>query len=822
MKKTTLCVIAALLCLHVYATNPLIPMTAITGKPSESDVRQLLTAYKSVGIEQFLIYPRSGLELEYMGDEWMDFVECCLQTAESLGMKVWLYDEYNWPSGSCKGQVMAEGHEDLYPHLLMFDRGDDGKYGTRVVLNRTGADLLNPEAAARFIELTHEKYYARFAKYFGSVIPAIFTDEPSFNYSTTSPKGFQEMNFTSFDKEHFPLCWYPGLEEDYLKACGHDLHEDVVTYLEGTDCPRLWENYYTLVGDRMRSSYIEPLSRWCEDHGIHLTGHLMYEKLYKSVRCNGDILKALSLFGMPGFDEATTDIDIEAREMEVSGLALAQYAGRGKDGEICELYAEGPADLTLSHLRQLMWMCACFGIDNYIVALAAMDARGNAEKNDWYFSSGPTQPWFDYYPEFGREAEKAASFAGKEYVPQVRVRVPSRYFMSLDKTPEFERRGLMYLRFLENLLKYQIQFLLLDEDEDAGGLPVLAFGPDGFHVEGEKARYDDSGPLMAHCNELAPRKVVVLDADGAETRDVLVRVWGDGSITLVDLTDKDGSDRLLTVVTDEGEGTVRLPGHGAYAGTPSVRQSLGGKIVTAEFVGKPVVTRHGTNFVRCIYTRENPTFSFRVGRRTRNVRLVLRDAVGPVSVRLDGRPVKAARPDGDLPEGFRQLYRDSRRLTLRKGVHTISIEGGSTDWRYLPGVFIAGDFEYDGTQIGSGLQDGLRDYAGCYDISGLVDVPAEGAATLWLDTNLACTEVLMDGRPLGRRAWAPYEWAIPEECKGGRHELTVRITTSIMPLFGEISKLDDDQPYVDWMRIKPGQHGDKARTGVFGMGFRNL
>ena len=41
---------------------PLIPMGAITGKPDERTVRETLEAFKSVGVDQYLIYARSGLE----------------------------------------------------------------------------------------------------------------------------------------------------------------------------------------------------------------------------------------------------------------------------------------------------------------------------------------------------------------------------------------------------------------------------------------------------------------------------------------------------------------------------------------------------------------------------------------------------------------------------------------------------------------------------------------------------------------------------------------------------------------------------------------
>ena len=46
--------------------NPLVPMGAITGKPGREELRANLEAYRKAGIEQFLIYPRSGLEVEYM------------------------------------------------------------------------------------------------------------------------------------------------------------------------------------------------------------------------------------------------------------------------------------------------------------------------------------------------------------------------------------------------------------------------------------------------------------------------------------------------------------------------------------------------------------------------------------------------------------------------------------------------------------------------------------------------------------------------------------------------------------------------------------
>ena len=41
------------------------------------------------------------------------------------------------------------------------------------------ADILNPAAVSRFIELTHEAYYRELKEYFGAAIIGFFTDEPS-------------------------------------------------------------------------------------------------------------------------------------------------------------------------------------------------------------------------------------------------------------------------------------------------------------------------------------------------------------------------------------------------------------------------------------------------------------------------------------------------------------------------------------------------------------------------------------------------------------------------------------------------------------------
>lgn len=119
------------------------------------------------------------------------------------------------------------------------------------------ADLLNPEATAKFIQITHDRYYERVGSYFGTTIRAMFTDEPDI-LGRRHTKGLR--------------AWTVGFLDDFVRAGGRE-----------TELPLLWfdtpgsffvrRTYRRAVNERLSSSYYKPLGEWCEAHGIALTGH---------------------------------------------------------------------------------------------------------------------------------------------------------------------------------------------------------------------------------------------------------------------------------------------------------------------------------------------------------------------------------------------------------------------------------------------------------------------------------------------------------------------------------------------------------------------
>ena len=77
---------------------------------TEAEISRQMHAFKEKGVNGFVIHPRLGLDpaIPYMGEAWLFFVEYAVSLAQSLDMKVILYDEAMYPSGSCCGQVVAE------------------------------------------------------------------------------------------------------------------------------------------------------------------------------------------------------------------------------------------------------------------------------------------------------------------------------------------------------------------------------------------------------------------------------------------------------------------------------------------------------------------------------------------------------------------------------------------------------------------------------------------------------------------------------------------------------------------------------------------
>ena len=74
----------------------------------EDELRRQLREMKSYGLGGVVFHARAGMTTEYLSEEWFRMVGVSLREAASLGMRVWMYDEFGWPSGFVGGRLLAE------------------------------------------------------------------------------------------------------------------------------------------------------------------------------------------------------------------------------------------------------------------------------------------------------------------------------------------------------------------------------------------------------------------------------------------------------------------------------------------------------------------------------------------------------------------------------------------------------------------------------------------------------------------------------------------------------------------------------------------
>lgn len=421
------------------------PFWSWNGALEKEELLRQIDVFQQMGIGGFTIHVRTGLETEYLGDEFMELVEMSCARAAEKGMLVWLYDEDRWPSGYAGGLVTR--HEEFRVRQLLFTRTplDSGRavaitsagavaarqakgellarfavkladkhlQSYRVLLegeavgegetlwyaylqvagtsswfnNQTYVDTLNPRAIRAFIRTTHERYRQVVGGRFGSVIPAMFTDEPQFIHR--KPLHRAESGHDVF----FP--WTPDLDASFAGAFGETMSSrlpELVWDLPGKKAS-LWRHRYSdWVGERFASSFADQLGAWCGEHGLALTGHMMEEPtLCSQTNALGDAMRSYRAFQIPG-------IDMLCNDMELNTAKQAQSAARqfGRPGTLSELYGVTGWDFDfLGHKQQGDWQAA-LGVLHRVHHLTWYGMKGEA-KRDYPASIGCQSPWFKEY-----------------------------------------------------------------------------------------------------------------------------------------------------------------------------------------------------------------------------------------------------------------------------------------------------------------------------------------------------------------------------------------------------------------------------------------
>ena len=259
---------------------------------TEDEIRRQICEFNEKGVNGFIIHPRIGLpeSIVYMGEEWLGFVKFAVEEAKKLGMKVMLYDEGMYPSGSCHGEVVKTNPQFASKRLVMREENEssidekfvaqiqkDGKdyFFFEILSNGTirgihfgeddgeknappSTNLLDYDAISCFINLTHQRYYDSLKDEFGKTIIGIFTDEP--------------MICGRVPYECVP--WTKGIE---IKLYEKGLTDDDLYYLfvkDNSDKSKIVNEIFNeVIRERLEETYYSQISNWCREHNIAFIGH---------------------------------------------------------------------------------------------------------------------------------------------------------------------------------------------------------------------------------------------------------------------------------------------------------------------------------------------------------------------------------------------------------------------------------------------------------------------------------------------------------------------------------------------------------------------
>ena len=735
---------------------PLITMTAVTGKPTRNDIFKYLRGLKDNGIEQAMLYPRSGCEIEYLSEEWFNTIGNFIELAGELDMCIWLYDDFNWPSGDAGGRVTAIPEFRL---RSIKTRGEGigkitykSQHNSSLFGEKYFPNLLFGDAVDYFIKCTHEEYYKRFKKYFGTVIKGMFTDEPSIGYCC--------------EGDYIP--YYDGIENDYFNYCNRDFNKNMENGYED-----FYLNAITVISNRFNSCYINKIANWCKEHNILMTGHLMCDnEPFWTTKHNGNFLKNLSGFTLPGIDEIETKLE---NRTEMALLGAIEYAS-GTSGAMAELFALGPCDMSYAKKRCMLYLCACHKIDNYFLAISHLDMRGNMLVTDFFNNFNTDQPDFSGIRLLAEEAKNATLYAKKDYKADVYIRYPFK-LSAKNITKDLD---LTVLFDLINELTYkQIQwkFVVNEDNLDA---PVVEIN--------EKLEIDfDISQIKS--------KITASDKNGDTPRGIFVRQFTDGSIV------------ILNLFAPEGEYFIN--GKSVYLSKYDVKLSLDEKKPEKrELVTEFNVSYKNPNMIRAMYLNDTELAILNCEADT-DVSFAIRNNAYAY---LDNSELECNKSSDILTTGLKSLYKISDTVSLKKGKHRLR---SNNDFKYMPSVFIIGDFSYslDGNAVNINSRESkyrcgnfIYDY-GKLELLCEVTIP-KGATCIELMGTELYTLMYANDILLGEKIASPYIFNIDKNLWGRNVKLKIVQCSSMGNIFGDVDYWDKNSIKSQW-RGTPSTHKTK-------------
>lgn len=422
---------------------------------------------KEQGFGGYFMHARGGLITEYLGKEWFECVETCVDVGESLDMDSWIYDENGWPSGFAGGKLLEDerncdkyldytiGEYDssaMVSYLVEKDeivkviKPNKGKYlNIYQKTSNSTADILNPEVVDKFIALTHEQYKEKLGEKFKKNVVGFFTDEPQY-YRWGQP-------FTDMIVKYFREVY----NEDVFDRLG-------LLFVEKNGYRDFRYKYWKGMQALMLENYSKKVYEWCTDNGVLLTGHYIEERnLAYQMLCCGGLMPFYEYEHIPGIDHLGIDISTPLAPKQVSSVARQL----GKKRVLTETFACCGWGVTAKQTKRIAEWQYVNGINLMCQHLLPYSERGQ-RKRDYPAHYSWANPWVkEKYKPFNDYFARLGSLLGEsEEVVSVALFCPIRSMYFDYKRLEFNENlppDVSYRETVKMLSKMNIPYHIIDE-----------------------------------------------------------------------------------------------------------------------------------------------------------------------------------------------------------------------------------------------------------------------------------------------------------------------------------------------------------------------
>ncbi|MBQ3049297.1 MAG: hypothetical protein IJC94_05020 [Oscillospiraceae bacterium] len=445
--------------------NPVV-MWFWTGDIDEKGITFQLEKFKEQNIVQFFIHPCGGMTIQYLSDRFMELIQHAVKEAKRLGMKYWIYDECDWPSGMAGG-LLKEMDRSNDQYELCCEPMEVGYHGHRGYHNQRGTFI----SAQRFIEkdgryfvtditdlcevisengcfniqyrhqsVTPEKILVFYTKQSDRVIYSGLS-----RLETKGLRGyvnvlrestiqkFIEMTherykkyigeefgktvmgvFTDEPTTHYRFelnvagPWDEEMEELFEKAYGYSIRPYLYALFYAPRTPeevKARDDYKQLIGRRYLNAFIKPCAKWCKENNLIFTGHYGGEEHISAYLAQGDMQEALTYMDIPGMDTIHSRYKIDDYNFNIAGKLVSSAAKYiGADRILSETYTNSGWSFRFPQMKRIANRVLVTGANMIQFMGAPYTMRGNHKTLPGYIGvpNNYMRPVYRHYHAFNK------------------------------------------------------------------------------------------------------------------------------------------------------------------------------------------------------------------------------------------------------------------------------------------------------------------------------------------------------------------------------------------------------------------------------------